>query len=61
MTFEAYLKQYGDRNIQEYRLVATVSPENIVSFYVHPMGRNGDTPIFAVVNNTLTPAPVEAA
>jgi len=60
MTFEQYLKQYSARATQEYRAVATVNADGIVSFYIHPMGRSGDTPIYAVVGNTLTPVVVDS-
>lgn len=55
MTFEQYLKQYIDRDSQAYRLDAKVSDDGIVYFFIHPLGRNGTTPTYAVVNNTLTP------
>ncbi len=58
MTIEQYLKQYGDRR-QEYRLVATVDELGITSFYIHPLDRNGDTPVFHVVDNRLSLVVVE--
>ncbi len=58
MTFEQYLKQYGDR-LQEYRLVATVNEDGHVSFYIHPIGRDGGTPVYAVTGNALSPIVTE--
>jgi hypothetical protein len=58
MTFEEYLRQELARSgAIDFRFRATVNADGSVSFYVHPLGKDGDTRDFIVSGNTLTTDP----
>jgi hypothetical protein len=59
VTFEEYLNQMLDVSVNEYRLVASQDELGVVSFYIHPIDVDGDTPTYTVADNSLTPVVVE--
>lgn len=56
-TFEDYLRANLGRSdpfvVFDHSLRAQFEPDGSVSFYVHPAGRDGDTPTFVVHGNIL--------
>jgi hypothetical protein len=69
MTFEEYLKDGVDKGITAYRLAPVVmGTDGQVTFYVHPLGKDGITHDYLVKGNHLirvqsalegTPRPVD--
>jgi hypothetical protein len=57
MTLEQYLRQeFARSGVIDFRLRATVGPAG-VSFYLHPLGKDGDTRDYVVDGNVLAPDP----
>lgn len=57
MTLEEYLRAEWQRSgAIDFRIRATVSGAGL-SFYIHPIGKDGDTRDFVVDGNTLSPDP----
>jgi hypothetical protein len=69
MTFEEYLKYGVDKGITAYRLAPVVmGTDGQVTFYIHPLGKDGITHDYLVKGNQLiriqsalegTPRPVD--
>ena len=53
MTLEEYFRKNLDHNIIDHSLRVEISKDNIVYFYVHPDGVDGDTLDFSVHGNNL--------
>lgn len=54
MTFEEYLKDGVDKGITAYRLAPVVmGTDGQVTFYVHPLGKDGITHDYLVKGNHL--------
>lgn len=54
MTLERYFKINGKKDIIDFSLRAQVSG-GIVNFYIHPIGKDGETLDFYVFGNDLIP------
>lgn len=52
---EAYLRAAADSGAIDHSIRVTVEADNSVHFYVHPVGRDGETLDFTVHGNTLFP------
>ena len=52
-TFEEYLAGGEAQGIGEYRLCPFVKPDGTVTFYIHPLGKNGTTADYRVMGNDL--------
>ncbi|MFP5515469.1 MAG: hypothetical protein ACLGJC_20585 [Alphaproteobacteria bacterium] len=55
-TLEQFLRDAAATGAIDLRLRVTVTDGQPVTFYVHPLGRDGDTADFAVSGDTVTPA-----
>jgi hypothetical protein len=54
MTFEGYLKDGVDKGVTAYRLAPIVmGSDGQVTFYVHPLGKDGITHDYLVKGNQL--------
>jgi hypothetical protein len=54
MTFEEYLAAGVDQGVREFRLVPVVmGTEKRVTFYIHPLGKDGFTHDYLVKENLL--------
>ena len=54
ITFEDYLRENAERGIIDFSVRAYARPNTQVTFYIHPAGKDGDIPDFAVHDNKLT-------
>jgi hypothetical protein len=55
MTFEEYLKNNVNGGIIDFRIRASFNAHDEITFYIHPLGFNGDTLDFIVEGNELKP------
>lgn len=53
MTLESYFRQSLSRGIIDHSIRASINHDNKVEFYIHPNGRDGDTPTYIITDNTL--------
>ena len=54
-TLEQYLRDAAGDNTIDFRIRATGYTSAPTSFYIHPMGKDGDTLDFTVIGNALVP------
>lgn len=57
-TFARYLYEGHKRNVTDFRL-AVREVDGVMQFYIHPLGRDGETVDFFAVGNHLIPASVK--
>ncbi|MCG5241386.1 DUF2829 domain-containing protein [Azospirillum doebereinerae] len=54
-TFEQYLRDASGADVIDFRLRATSIAGQPTTFYVHPLGKDGETLDFTVIGNALVP------
>lgn len=56
-SLEDYLRDDYQRGVIDHAIRASVDDEGVVTFYIHPHGKDGDTMDFEVHRNRLMPNP----